>query len=266
MSDPIVKTAVVFRPKRNWKPKRRDRNIARRKKRRRWWRRNKNRLKIQRKQRRKQLRHNSMFKAWRKKRQREKHKRRMRFASFGETVFPESWFIFRDEAVDDIDLGYVVDYDPDTEELLVFDVDEQQEKVVNLDDFLTHSEFLEEADLDNFELIMDQYYGEDEDDLDLVDEDDEAPPEGLEGFEGFEILKVEMAEPMIKRVAQRWMHTKTAFNKENPADLLSQLVKVLDKASTRAPAPSRKRLRDISSRVKSMGRDVQDAWKRREEE
>lgn len=174
MAEPTVKTAVVFRPKRNWKPKRRNRNIPQRKKRKRWWRKNKFRLKIKRNQRRKQLRHNSMFKAWRKKRQKEKHKRRMRFAAEG--ALPESWFIFRDDAVTlDIDLGFIQDYDPDTEELLVFDVDDGAEKVVTLDEFLTHSEFLEEADIDNFELIMDQFYGEPQDDLDIVPEEEEAP-------------------------------------------------------------------------------------------
>jgi len=249
MAEPTVKTAVVFRPKRNWKPKRRDRNIPKRKKRKRWWRKNKFRLKIKRTQRRKQLRHNSMFKAWRKKRQGEKHKRRMRFATEG--MLPEVWFVFRDAAVPlDIDMGFIVDYDPDTEELLIFDVDENTEKVVQLDEFLTHSEFLEEADFDNFELMMDQFYGEPEDDLGIVPDEDEAPME---------------VPAMIERVARKFL-LRTAFNKENPADLLSQLVKVLDKASTRSPAPSRKRLRDVSSRVKGIGKDIQHAWDARDED
>lgn len=189
MGAPTVKTAVVFRPKRNWKPKRRDRNIPKRKKRKRWWRRNKLRLKIKRNQRRKQLAHNSMFKAWRKKRQKEKVRRRMRFATEG--TLPESWFIFRDEAVPlDIDLGFVLDYDADAEELLIYDADEDTEKVVQLDEFLTHSEFLEEADIDNFLLLLDQYYGEPEDDLDIVPEDEEAPME---------------VAAVIKRVARRYL-------------------------------------------------------------
>ena len=79
----IVKIAAIFRPKRNWKPKRRDRNISRRKGRKAWWRRNKNRVKLKRNRRRKMLKHNSMFKAWRKKRQKEKGKRRMRFGAEG---------------------------------------------------------------------------------------------------------------------------------------------------------------------------------------
>lgn len=179
MPGPTVKTAAVFRPKRNWKPKRRDRDISRRKGRKAWWRKNKNRLKLKRNRRRKMLKHNSMFKAWRKKRQKEKGKRRMRFGAEGTTDLPQSWFIFRDETGPGqplvIDLGFIEDYDPDTEELLIYDVDDGTEKVVALDDFLTHSEFLESADLDNFELIMDQYYGGPEDDLDIVPDADEAP-------------------------------------------------------------------------------------------
>jgi hypothetical protein len=113
----------------------------------------------------------------------------MRFAS-GETVFPESWFLFRDETVIDLDLGYIVDYDPDTEELLIYDVDDDEEKVVGLGDFLTHSEFVEKADLDNFELIMDQFYGDLQDDLDLIDEHEETPIE---------------VEAIIERVARRYL-------------------------------------------------------------
>lgn len=257
MGQPTVKTAVVFRPKRNWKPKRRDRNITQRKKRKRWWKRNKFRLKIKRNQRRKQLRHNSMFKAWRKKRQKEKHKRRMRFAAEGR--LPESWFIFRDEVLPlDIDLGYLLDYDPDTEELLIYDVDEEEQKVVPLDQFLSHSEFLEEADIDNFVLMMDQFYGEPQDDLDIVPESEETPVETP--------VETPIEVPaIVERVARKYL-LRTAFNKENPSELLSQLTKVLDRAGMRAPPSSRKRLRDVSSRIKGLGKDVQDVWKRRDEE
>lgn len=174
-----VKIAKAFRPKRQWKPKRRDRNISRRKKRKRWWRRNKNRVKLERRRTYKRLKHNSLFKQWRKKRQKEQTKRRMRFGAEGKTDFPQSWFVFHDDADDgkplDVDIGYIEDYDPDTEEFLIYDVDDDRELVVGLQDFLTHSEFLEEADLANFELIMDQYYGGPEDDLDIVPDDEEAP-------------------------------------------------------------------------------------------
>jgi len=199
MGAPNVKTAATFRPKRAWKPKRRDRNIARRKKRKGWWRRNKNRLKLKRTRRRKMLKHNSLFKAWRKKRQKEKAKRRMRFGAEGTTDLPESWFIFHDvpgdDGVLDIDMGFIEDYDPDTEELLIYDVDDEVEKVVGLDDFLRYSEFLEKADLDNFELIMDQYYGGPEEDLDIVPDSEETPR--LEG-------EID-AEDVAARVARRFL-------------------------------------------------------------
>jgi hypothetical protein len=145
------------------------------------------------------LKHNSMFKAWRKKRTKEKGKRRMRFGSEEGTNLPQSWFVFRDDVEEgkkfDIDMGYIVDYDPDSEELLIFDVDENKEKTVALDDFLTHSEFLEDADLDNFELILDQYYGGPEDDLDIVPDEDEAPRMEFE---------VDMSE-FSQKVASTWL-------------------------------------------------------------
>lgn len=148
------------------------------------------------------LKHNSMFKAWRKKRQKEKSKRRMRFGAEEGTVLPQSWFVFRDDVEEgakfDIDMGYIVDYDPDLEQLLIFDVDEDKEKIVNLDDFFTHSEFLEDADLDNFELIMDQYYGGPEDDLDIVPDEDEAPRMEFE---------VDMSE-FVQKVASLWLRQK----------------------------------------------------------
>ena len=201
MGSPIVKTAVVFKPKRNWKPKRRDRNITRRKKRKGWWRRNKHKIKLRRKKRQRMLKHNSMFKAW-KKRTKEKGKRRMRFGAEGSPDLPQSWFVFRDDVENgqsfDIDMGFIVDYDPDVEELLIFDVDENKEKTVALDDFLTHSEFLEDADLDNFELIMDQYYGGPEDDLDIIPDEDEAPRMEFE---------VEMSE-FSQKVASTWLRQK----------------------------------------------------------
>jgi len=206
MAEATTKTAVVFRPKRNWKPKKRERNPSLRKKRKAWWRKNKYRLKLKRKKRRRLLQHNSLFKQWRKKRVREKQKRRMRFASEKEqkTDLPQSWFVFRDDAGDDgrsfdIDMGYVVDYDPDQEDLLIYDVDEDRQKVVNIDDFLTHSEFLEDADIDNFELIMDQYYGGPEDDLDLVPEEEQAPR--MEFEVGMEELAGKVAsEWVLKRI------------------------------------------------------------------
>ena len=199
MAEPTVKTAVVFRPKRDWKPKKRDRDITRRKKRKKWWRRNKQKVKLRRKKRQQMLKHNSLFKQWRKKCQKEKTKRRLRFGSEEAFALPQSWFVFHEEIEDgkplNIDMGYIVDYDPDEEDLLIYDVDTDEEKVVSLDDFLTHSEFLEEADLHNFELIMDQYYGGPEDDLEIIDDDEEAPRMEFE---------VDMDE-FARKVARTWL-------------------------------------------------------------
>lgn len=145
---------AVFRPKRNWKPKRRERNPQKRRKRQQWWRKNRNRLKAQRRRRYKQLKNNPTFKRWRQKRQREKSKRRMRTAS------ADIWFIFKNGEAPDIGLGYIIDYDPDEEEFLVFDVENSEELTVEVGDFLRNSEFLGNRDLDRFNALMDKYYPE----------------------------------------------------------------------------------------------------------
>jgi len=123
----------------------------------------------------------------------------MRFGSKKERNFPESWFIFHEDVEEgkplDVDLGYILDYDPDNEEFLIYDVDDKTEKTVCLEDFLTHSEFLEEADFDNFELIMDQYYGGPEDDLEIVPDQEEAPRMEFE---------VDMEE-FTQKVARDWL-------------------------------------------------------------
>ena len=320
----------TFRPKRQWKPKRKDRNIPRRRLRRRWWRRNKAAVKMRRRRRYRQMKHNSMFKAWRKKRQKEKHKRRMRFAAEGMTTLPETWFVFHDTPFSgdlrDVDMGFIEDYDPDTEDLLIYDVDDGTERVVDLEDFLANSDFLEEADIDNFELLMDQYYGGPEDDLDLVPETEQltSPPmvmyddpgalqktkelvkqifqgepwfvgvsigpsddgehhavalrvlpgfrnaakERLQGLDLPVFVRViEMTQPTPRPglVASEWLR-KVAFNKENPTDLLMQLGKVLDKAQRDADGVARTRLRNVSMRIRGLGRDVQEAWRRRRED
>jgi len=200
MAQTTPKAAAAFKPKRQWKPKRKDKNVKRRRQRKRWWRRNKARLSVKRRMRYRQLKNNSVFKAWRKKRIREKSKRRLRMASEMLEV-PESWFIFSDDGILDIDMGYILDYDPDTEELLIYDVDEDEERVVSLSNFLRYSEFLEEADLDNFMLLMDQYYGDKSDDLDIVEKDEVAPPDS------FEINRLPN-QVLIERVAQRYLLNK----------------------------------------------------------
>lgn len=51
-----------------------------------------------------------------------------------------------------------------------------------------------------------------------------------------------------------------AFNKENPSDLFSQVVKVLGKAEGSAEGNGKKGLQDASSRVKGLAKLVADAW------
>ena len=65
-----------------------------------------------------------------------------------------------------------------------------------------------------------------------------------------------MAEDMAreKEEGTRYAAPKTAFNKENPSDLLSQLVKVLKKYE----------LIDAASRVNGIAKVVQTAWNERE--
>ena len=245
MNDSNTKTAVVFRPKRQWKPKRRDRNITRRRKRKQWWRKNRFRLKSKRKRRQRQLANNSVFKAWRKKRQSEKVKRRFRMAF---PQFPESWFLFREELPETMGLGMVRDYDPDQEELLILDAETGEEKVVSLDQFLSHSEFLEGADLENFLLILDQFYGEPRDDLDIIPESEEAPQD------------------LPSLVVSRWVRAKMAFNKENPSELLGQLLKVFEKGRAKSQGQGEKRIKDILSQLKALTKKIQDAWAKRHEE
>jgi hypothetical protein len=70
---------------------------------------------------------------------------------------------------------------------------------------------------------------------------------------------------IAKRVAAAHIE-KQAFNKENPSDLLNQIVKVLDKASRQAEGQGKKALVDAASRVKGIAKPVQEAWSQRNKE
>lgn len=65
-------------------------------------------------------------------------------------------------------------------------------------------------------------------------------------------------------VASRWM-TRTAFNKENPVDLVSQLVKVLERAAESSDEDAAHRLHRAVDSVREVSREVQTAWRRRTE-
>ena len=70
---------------------------------------------------------------------------------------------------------------------------------------------------------------------------------------------------IAKRVAASHIE-KMAFNKENPSDLLRQLVKTLEKESKAAEGKGRKGLDDAMSRVRGITKVVQTAWDGRKEE
>lgn len=278
MSEASDKKAVTFRPKRQWKPKRRDRNTRRRRKRKQWYRKNRSRIRQKSRRRYKQLRKNPTYKRWQKRKRREKVKRRMRKAVLehrpihyafdtsdmnpcAENGVPDIFFVFDDDPdIDvDLDLGFVCDIDPDEDEILVWDLDDQEYKVVDIEDFVEAVSFLDEEDENNFFSYMDSIYEESDSDApDLVSR------VALQKQHPSTLKDVAMSD-LTSKVAARFM-TKQAFNKENPSDLLNQLVKVLDKASKDAEGTGKKGLVDAASRVKGIAKPVQKAWSHRNDE
>lgn len=124
--------------------------------------------------------------------------------------------------------------------MIEYQLDDGTPGTLNVEDFFDCAVLFEENDIDViFEIL------------------DEAA--GLEDDEGDDITAFEFADPTPDPV-------RVAFNKEQPSELLNQLVKVLDKASTQASGVGRKELRDASSRVKALTRSVADAWEKRNEE
>lgn len=62
--------------------------------------------------------------------------------------------------------------------------------------------------------------------------------------------------PLIKGMSRRVY----GFNKENPTELISQTIRVLDKAADETEGDVRKGLQDAASRVKGIAKDVNKAW------
>lgn len=162
----IEKVGIVFRPRRQWRPKRRTRDMKKRMNRRKWYRRNKNKIKMKQKRRYKQLSRNPLFKKWRAKRYKERNRRKFRMAS--EVDFdalsrpecadiPDIYFLFKESELD-IDMGYVCDIDPDEDEILVFDVDDGEYKVVDIEEFVEYAVFVTVEDMRNFDVFMSQTY------------------------------------------------------------------------------------------------------------
>lgn len=124
---------------------------------------------------------------------------------------PEIWFVFPEENemgdVTGTSLGFVCDYNPDSEELLIYDTRTEEWKGVFLDDFFRFAQPVEEADGDNLDLYLDQFYGEPRDDLDIIEEDQEAPPlpEDQEAEEIASVADVRVPAAIVERVAARWL-------------------------------------------------------------
>jgi len=59
---------------------------------------------------------------------------------------------------------------------------------------------------------------------------------------------------------------KTAFNKENPSELLNQMVRVLSKAVDSAEGQGRQGLEEALNEVRGLTKTVQDAWTQRKTE
>jgi len=245
--------ALTFQPKRQWRPKKRDRDPVKRRLRQQWYRKNKGKLKIKRNRRYQQLRNNPTYQRWQAKKRLEKNKRKFRMASESPLDLPDDgipdvqpdpsglpdiWFVFSEKPETlDVDMGYVVKYDPDEESFLIYDVDDFEFKVVGLDDFIQHVEFIEPEDWDNFLALMDEVY---EGDIDMSD--------------------------LAQRVASKYLeatHSKVGFNKHNPTELLNQMVKVLEAEASKTEDEDRKKaLKDVASRVKGLAKPIQSAWEK----
>jgi len=236
-------------------------------KRRRWYRKNRNKIRQKSKRRYKRLRKNPAYKRWQARKRREKTKRKFRQAmvsperseefTIAEGI-PEIYFLFDEsESTVDVDLGVICDVDPDEDEILVWDLDDGEYKVVSIEDFVEYAVFLEEDDEDNFYTMMEKVY---------EDVPDEDTPDVVQRVAARHWSRTEEIMPSLsQRVANRYLE-KRAFNKENPSDLLAQIVKVLNKASKDAEGAGKKGLVDIASRVKGLSKDVQTAWDKRNEE
>lgn len=99
--------------------------------------------------------------------------------------------------------------------------------------------------------------------FDVLDEASQVQDDGDDDLTVFEFADPtpEGTDEMLANVTNLYL----AFNKENAPDLIQQLVKVLDKASSAAEGKGKKGLQDASSRVKGMAKTVARAWEQRNE-
>lgn len=67
----------------------------------------------------------------------------------------------------------------------------------------------------------------------------------------------------LSEILEKKVSHKKAFNKENPPNLLSQLIKVLAKEADQADGEGRDKLRDALQKIRSMTSTVESAWQDR---
>lgn len=141
---------VGYQPIRQFRRRRKDRNIKRKMRRRRWYQRNKSRLKTLRKQRYRALRRNPMWKSWQKKLRKERRQRRM-IASDALKL----WFVLPCE--DGLLVGTFEGVSPNRDAIKV-GVPGDGHTLVPIPEFAAQANFLDEEDEEMFWSTMDQAY------------------------------------------------------------------------------------------------------------
>lgn len=133
-----------------------------------------------------------------------------------------------------------------------YELEDGTQDSVSVDEFFDCAVLFDEEDIEQIFNVLDQASEiEDDGDEDVTVWD-------------FTLDDVTPGQPMMaSRIAMRHV---VALNKENPSDLLNQLVKVLDKAVQQAEGRGKKTLQDAKSRVKGITKIVADAWLARKDD
>jgi hypothetical protein len=126
---------------------------------------------------------------------------------------------------------------------------------MGIDEFLATAVMEDEEDVNDFHDVLERAATASQGSDEEIGWTLSAPGEAVAEDASFE-------KPDPVRLATRHL----AFNKEQPSELLSQLVKVLSKAEDEAEGDGQDRLSEALTDVKGMTRRVSDAWSRRKEE